>query len=544
MSRRRQRRRNTRRGNTRHGDQKIVKWALRIVSILAVVVILAGFGLYSWIKSYLRSDEFRVFMGETLSKTMGAEVQFETFEWQGMHARTDGFTVENGGIIREMNVHGIRATLGLDGVRRGVWEISDVRLKQLDAVVDTRMDEAKEAPEEDTASSQTEGKDSGFLAGFLPDRAEVSSVEITNANLHLKTSGGGLEATDVFVEIDHERDSETYHIRLQGGELNTPWFDSPIHLSTARGKYREGRIFLTESQSRVYKRGSLTLKGEVEGSRFAFFAVLRDVRSEELVPEDWQKRITGDLTARVKVRSVKKEILTRDARTGSPHHGEILTRDARTGSPHHEGTLTRGELELKNGVLTALPLLDRIAAYANTRRFRRLHLSEASLKFRKEGNRLELTDIVLASEGLVRVVGRLSVVDGRLDGRFRVGIMPGTLAHIPGAETKVFIRGEQGLLWSPLHITGTVDHPKEDLSNRMIVAAGERMFELVPETGKMALKFAHDTLTDLPSSAMDAGGKILDEGAGGVVREGTDIIREGVGGVLDLIPGAKRDEDE
>ena len=317
------------------------------------------------------------------------------------------------------------------------------------------------------------------------------------------------------MRIDNGGETGVYDVGLSGGVIDTPWFGSPIHLTTARGKYRDGRIFLTESRSQVYKRGLLTLKGEVDGDRFAFYGVLSDVRSEEIVPEDWQKRITGDLTARVKVRSLEK------------------------------GTLTRGELELKNGVLTALPVLDRIAAYANTRRFRRLILSEASLKFRREGNRLDLTDIVLASEGLVRVVGSLSVVDGRLDGRFRVGVMPGTLAHIPGAETKVFIRGEKGLLWSPLRITGTVDNPKEDLSNRMIAAAGERMFELVPETGKMALKFAHDTLTDLPAAAVDAGSEVIGGGAGGAVREGTGLIRDGVGGLFDLLPGSgKRDEDD
>ena len=66
-----------------------------------------------------------------------------------------------------------------------------------------------------------------------------------------------------------------------------------------------------------YKRGLLTLHGEVEGGDFGFFGILSDVRSEELVPEDWQKRITGDLTTKFEVRSAES------------------------------GTITRGELELK-----------------------------------------------------------------------------------------------------------------------------------------------------------------------------------------------------
>ena len=157
--------------------------------------------------------------------------------------------------------------------------------------------------------------------------------------------------------------------------------------------------------------------------------------------------------------------------------------------------------------------------------------------------RLELYDIVLASEGLVRVLGKLIIENGSLDGSFRVGIMPGVLAHIPGAETKVFERGEKGLLWAPLRITGTIENPKEDLSGRLIAAAGKRMFEIVPETGKMALKFAHETATELPQKAVDTGSEILDKG-GEIIEEGTDIIREGVGGVLNLIPGVRSSRDD
>lgn len=523
MSRRASRRKAERRGR---GGRNVGKWVVRMMSVLTCVVILAGFGLYTWLKSYLHSDDFRVFMGEAVGGVMGADARFELFEWQGMRANTAGLSVENGGVIRRMRADGVQADLGLAGVRRGVWEVSDVRVNKLGLVLDTTGRDgqsgagAGDDAEGDAAhDGVAESTKPGFLEGLLPDRAELASLQVFSMNVDLKTPGGGLSATDVAARLDAGSGSAGYDVRLSGGVIDTSWFGCPLHLISARGKYKGGRIFLTESRSKVYKRGLLTLHGEVEGGDFGLLGALTDVRSEELVPEDWQKRITGDLTTRFNVRSAAS------------------------------GAITRGELELKNGVLTALPVLDRIAAYANTRRFRRLNLSEARLRYSRAGNRLELTDIVFASEGLVRVVGSLTVVDGRLDGRFRVGIMPGTLAHIPGAETKVFLRGERGepsergLLWSPLRITGTLDHPQEDLSNRMIAAAGERMFELVPETGKMALKFAHETATDLPQAVLDAGTDVLDEGAG-VLDGGVDIIREGVGGLFDLIPGASGKDEK
>ena len=69
----------------------------------------------------------------------------------------------------------------------------------------------------------------------------------------------------------------------------------------------------------------------------------------------------------------------------------------------------------------------------------------------------------------VRQNSRLRVErDRRIDGRFRLGLVPGVLARIPGAETIVFQPGERGLLWTTLRVTGTIDDPEEDLTGRLL----------------------------------------------------------------------------
>ncbi len=461
-------------------------------------------------KKYLHSDDFRRFIGESVGAVIDADTEFALFEWQGMDVRTAGLEAKSGGLLQKMEAEGMQARLSLAGVRRGVWEISDLRVNRLDLDLATERGRGEVSnlanhEEVDEVSSEKATKGSGFLSGLLPDKAELMSAEILNLGLRLKTSSGGLNAQNMAMRVDGGHSPGSYDWNLSGGRIESPWFGSPLALDSARGKYKRGRWYLTESKSEVYRRGTLTLEGELEGRQFGFYGTLAGVEAEELVPDSWRRKISGQVESRFKVRSGK------------------------------DGPVSLGELELKNGILTGLPVLDRIAAYANTPRFRRLNLSEARLKFWREGNRLELSDIVLASEGLVRLEGSLKMVDGRLDGTFQVGIAPGTLAHIPGAETKVFLRGRDGLLWSPLRITGTTDAPKEDLSDRMIAAAGERMFELIPETGKMALKFAHDTATELPSKAVETGTD--------VIREGTDVIGEGVKGVFDLLPGGRRVDD-
>jgi hypothetical protein len=240
---------------------------------------------------------------------------------------------------------------------------------------------------------------------------------------------------------------------------------------------------------------------------------------EEGVAEDWKQRLMGALAATFEVE-------------GKPG-GEVVS---------------SGDLIITDGVLPALPVLDRIVAYTSSMRFRRLALAEASLEFRKRGSVLDLRNIVLASEGLVRLEGEMKI-DGRIirKGNFRVGITPGILAHLPGAETKVFQRGAMGLLWPPLTISGSLDAPQEDLSKRLIAAAGERMFELVPESGKYALKYSGEVIGESTRKLLSREGIVLGTGKtlldqanrtiggatgvnpGEVLEKGSDVIEKGTG---------------
>src|SRR5690606_34891189 len=144
-------------------------------------------------------------------------------------------------------------------------------------------------------------------------------------------------------------------------------------------------------------------------------------------------------------------------------------------------------------------------------------------------------------EGLIRIEGMLRLErDKSIDGRFRLGLTPGTLASIPGAETKVFLPGERGVLWTPLHITGTLDDPKEDLTDRLIAAAGMRMFEILPETGERVLKYTERVMSEDMAARITGAGGVIDQGSelidrgkglldgeGNVIDEAEDVIRRG-----------------
>ena len=123
----------------------------------------------------------------------------------------------------------------------------------------------------------------------------------------------------------------------------------------------------------------------------------------------------------------------------------------------------------------------------------------------------------------------------RLDGRFRLGLVPGVLARIPGAETIVFQPGERGLLWTTLRVTGTIDDPEEDLTGRLIEAAGLRMFEILPETGERVLKFTREVLDADMTKHLEKGVEVIETGRD-TIRQAQDVVRE-VGGIFGLLGG-------
>jgi hypothetical protein len=214
-----------------------------------------------------------------------------------------------------------------------------------------------------------------------------------------------------------------------------------------------------------------------------------------------------------------------------------FTVDALNGAPSARGTLV-----IDRAVLTALPVLDALAAYADTRRFRVLNLNEARLDWQWSKDETALSNVILSSDGLVRLEGSLVIRDRNLDGNFRLGLAPGTLAAIPGAETDVFTPGERGLLWTTLRITGNADDPKEDLTDRLIAAAGLRMFDELPGGAEKVLKFSQSVLGDSPEEAILRGTEAIKQ-TEDFVRDAKDLLKANEG-LLEGILGGRRSRED
>lgn len=466
------------------------------IGLVLAGVVLAGI-LFASIRAYLHSDSFRSLLSAKVGEVASVEGFFTPFRWQGLAVDTDTFDATGSGLVRKLKVEGLHTEVGVGGIGRGVWQLEGSNIRRLDVSLEPVKSPDREIPNTpDRVSASASGRKS-----WLPTEVELKSADVQELVVRARLAEGPLKLGGMRVHLDPSGPRRSYRVETLGGvlELPFPWLPE-IRMDRAKARWQDGRMFVHSATGSLWSDGRLDVSGEWDtaAKTYAFEGGVSDVKCGDIFNEDWAKRFTGGVAS-------------------------DFTIDNRGGQP-----VARGKLRIRNGTITALPMLDALAAYADTRRFRVLTLTEASTEWRWKNGELFFSNLVLASEGLIRLEGGVIIRGREIDGNFRLGLVPGTLAGIPGAETHVFAPGERGLLWTPLRITGTLDDPKEDLTDRLVAAAGVRMFDVIPETGEKVIKFSRTVLGDAPSKAVDQGVKIIEEGA--------DIVRD-VGGVLDGILG-------
>jgi hypothetical protein len=466
--------------------------------VLGILLLATG---YAVLRGYLHSDRFRKFLSAEAGKLAGVTGEFAPFRWQGLVVETDSYTASGEGLVTAVRADGLHTEMGLGGIRRGVWEVRDSRVRRLELSLDARKRVDDEAiAKEERKSDQT--------SGWLPRDAELLGMEVGALAVRAVTEGGLLDASGMAFTARQAGARNAYRAEISGGVVKFPQaFVPELRIDRVKARYQEGTVYLTDARFDAWEDGSVTAVGEcdIRAKRMSVEGKATGIRTENVFGPDWAKRLTGEVVSDFSVESGPA------------------------------GAVASGGLTISNGVLTALPLLDALAAYADTRRFRVLTLNEARTDWRWEKDTLYLTNLRLGSEGLVRLEGSLTLASGAVDGVFRLGLAPGTLARIPGAETNVFLPGERGLLWAPLRVTGTLEDPEEDLTGRLMAAAGMRMFELIPETGGKAIRFSRTVLEKAPEKSVETGVKII--------GEGTKIVRE-AGGLLEGLLGGERKKEE
>jgi hypothetical protein len=432
---------------TRH--LRILAWVLGSLAALATIALIAG---QMWLDRYLRSAEFREMLEGKTGQNIRADVEVAPIRIEGTQFYCDSFTARGSQ----------EAAFSIAKVEELRGEVS------LPSVLGLVFGERKfRVPSIEIQRLSLEFFDRDRINLFLPpkepkqDRSVIENLDIRE--VRLAWGGGGLAGTSVRANpIENGWQFEGNGGRIT--QLGIP----PVDLVSARIVRKEGSIFIQDARLRQND-GDLSLSGEIVSKEKADLVLnVANVNVTPYLPDDWRARLHGRLRGEIRLK--------------------IPMKDPANATPE-----ISGRLSLDGAVLEALPVLTKIADYLRTDKFRRVEFSQASADVRYDASALRVTNLVLESKQLIAIKGAFTVQNGIVDGLFDVGITPAPLQWLPGSTTKVFTEQRDGYVWTKMRLTGPPDALKEDLSSRLVDAAGQAVVEKVESTATEAVDKAVDS---------------------------------------------------
>jgi len=476
-------------GKRRPKSSSGLKWVLIVCAGLLAVLFITLFGLSMAVKNWLHGDGFQKRILATAESKLKAEVSIDGLDWQDSSLYIGSLHAQGyrDSAIAHLDVDGVRSVF--DGARDQAWQVPNVTLNQLS--VEFSDDRLPQRSENELAGDPKAGLRNlpPFLQKWVPQRAEIGMVRIDATNLVVKNATGDESFSLRAVESASKPivgSANGWRIQGRGGDLRIP--EQPeMRVETIDLRWVGTDLFVNSAKLQFHDEAHLAATGELsfgDESKLNLKLDLSDLDVSDVIEPEWQEKVTGVVVGEIDV----------------------------NGTLGSEGTLTQsGSLELIGGVLKDLPVLKKISTYTKSPKFNPLVLQEASTDFERHGEKLILTNIVIESDGLTRLEGRMTL-EGQniLLGDFRLGVTPGTLSFIPGAERKVFTEPDGGFLWTDVQVVGTLSQPKENLSQRLVGAAIESIVEDAP--GK-ALDTARDIVKD-PTGTV-----------GGLLEQGGDAVK-------------------
>jgi hypothetical protein len=421
-----------------------------VVLMVLMVLLLAGVMVARMLfNQYLHSEAFRKTLGEGAANVLHAShADFAPLEFDGGTVFGENFraTRNDGGGFSTLEADELRASFDWHGLLRHTVQIDELAVQRLN--IEPPVTAAAVEPNAEKASGAPE------LAPFGAEHpgwsVDLRKAVISEANWHWSDDPwGGITGTALTLTPDGP---DAWVIEAQGGKVQTAGWPA-LDLDDASMRWQNPTLYINSAD---LKSGSsrMSVTGSIETRESVNLQVKLDgVDVQPMLSPDWRERLTGKLSGEANI----------EAPLGTGDPGSQLK--------------VSGSLAMQEGQLTALPILDEIGTFTHTARFRTLELTRASADFTRTPGRLEVRNMVVESEGLIRVEGSYTVVGGQIDGTFQVGLTPETLQWIPGSQDEIFVDSRGGYRWTPMRLTGPVEHPADDLTPRLVAAAGNSLIK-------------------------------------------------------------------
>jgi hypothetical protein len=409
-----------------------------VIIVLGSILAIIGFAfalINSALTRYVESPRFRVLMEQETARGLHfPSGQFTPIRRTGLlSAQSEQFKGRDGRkAVTSLDAQGITARFNPLGILLRRWQIDDLHIGRGNAGI--QVYEPKPAP--------LPVRPWYFV--FLPDHVYLKHVWSDAVDVTWPTRGeqSGIFGTHLVI-TPHGRDFE-YH--AASGVLRNPSVPEmavrQVHLLITKQLFTLYTLDLSSGGGTIHGQGSTAITGE---KRANFNFSWNDLPVPEWLPKTWSGNFAG-------------------AADGDLHWtGNNYTLAAAT---------VIGAVKVNGGHVGGLKFLDTIAAVTKHDDLARLELDVCRSKFRWHEGDCELNDIEIEQTGKFRIEGTVSFSERALTGMIRIGMTHQYLDWLPHPE-EVFSQETGGYLWTTVHLSGTLDSPKQDLSPRVIQALTE-----------------------------------------------------------------------
>ncbi len=504
---------------TRVGPRKVRRprpvWGRRLLMLGGCFLVLGAAAtvvVRSAVNRYLKSSSFTTQLTGAASRALEADCRIEDLSWIESSAHAGTFTADGraGARFRRVEVADVRADFAMAGIWDRVWKVRQVRIAQVMAdfsPISGLPGEAPRNPLLEAGPSPEASPPPGWLARWLPNRTEVGPVTVDRFDFVRKETpdARGVEGRGFALELKPEWKTGRVEVSGRSGELSlTGEGQKTLQVNRMRGTLRPEGANLDQfegvlEEAQVSAEGTVGFDGPGE---LRLNLRLTGARLDRWLPEDWLKRCQGTGSARATLKGEWRRPETLRA------EGDFLIRDA---------------------LIQALPVLDIIARKTQNASFLRMQVKETAGQFERRGpDDWQVRRIRADAPGLLRLKGSINVGSrGALQGDLLLGIVPGTLRYLAGAEQTVFLsadrfsagRGEAGsltpddtgLLWTRFALRGTLDEPKEDLSERLARAWFNATVDQVTSLSMEAAATAARTATGAANAVLQSAPPVLEK---------------------------------
>ena len=137
-----------------------------------------------------------------------------------------------------------------------------------------------------------------------------------------------------------------------------------------------------------------------------------------------------------------------------------------------------GRVEIKDGQLMEIPVLNLLASLLQIEVLRNLRFSECVLEFSITNNMMQ-TPVIRLTSPQVQIAGKgsVSLDDYSLNHDMTISFAKGTLDRVPEVIRSLFTQRQDGSLALDFRVWGPYNAPKTDLQNRLIKGTAEQLIE-------------------------------------------------------------------